>query len=799
MAIRYNDEEKRLSLSVRDVLLRAEPRGDLRLAAVSSSARLAMGRAVHADEQAARLDEESTYDAEVSVQFSLVAAGWECTVKGRIDGLMVSESATLVEEIKSTLLPSEVVESRSAADWPEWSGQVALYVWLLESTGRGPANGQLVIVSLADGARVILPVPVDLGEIEALVVARLESLVEEREAWLAWRNTRANSGVPFAHERFRRGQESVAQEVYEAIEQSKQLLLSAPTGTGKTAAVLQGALKAAARRGLRVFFATAKGTQREMVERTLEQMVERELPIRAVSLTAREKLCLNDTVDCRAEACRFAEGHFDRLSESDALRSSWTRSVLSTNSVRQIGETRRLCPHALGGDLAAAADVVVGDYNYVFDPRMNASWFSHGTEDWVVIVDEAHNLVERARSYGSPRLSARLAYEAEYWLADQIGEGSAIHGAFCNRLARAIEDSWVDPDLEKEGEWETDLQEREFLDLMREAEELGIHYALLAGQRRSPEDPYFELLQSFQRFMNVLRSSGEETLRIYGHSEEEGSWLRLLCLDPSVFLRKRLDALFGLVLMSATLRPAQYHQDLLGLDPERVRIAEFDSGFPSENRGVYLATRVSTAWRDRAKHRERTGELLRRIVEASPGHTAIYYSSYGMLESLAPLCEQEQVRDLLQSSEMSESEREEVRHQLETTEEKVVLHAVLGGVFSEGVDLPQGCLKTVVVVGPGLPAVGVERERIRDWCEERYGEGFQYGFLVPGLSKVIQAAGRVVRSSEDRGAVVLVGRRFGWREYRDLLPPEWVVNRVEDPAESVRQFWASGDESDLLG
>lgn len=799
MAIRYNDDEKRLTLSVKDVLLRAEPRGDLRLSSVSSAARLAIGRAVHADEQAARLDEESSYDAEVSVKFSVLAGGWECTVKGRMDGLMVSEDATLVEEIKSTLLPSEVIEQRTAEDWPEWAGQVALYVWLLESTGRGPASGQLVVVSIADGARVIVPVPVDLAAIERQVTERLEALVEEREAWLAWRNTRASAKVPFAHDTFRQGQEEVAREAHEAVEQSRQLLLSAPTGTGKTAAVLQGVLRAASRRGLRVFFATAKGTQREMVERTLQQMVQREMPLRAVSLTAREKMCLNEEVDCRAEACRFAEGHFDRLAEGKVVRNSWDDSVLSTNTVREIGETRRLCPHALGADLAAGADVVVGDYNYVFDPRMNAGWFSQSAEDWVVVVDEAHNLVERARSYGSPRLDARLAHEAEYWLAEQIGEGSGIHGAFCNRLARLIEDAWVDPDLEKEGEWETEFQEQELLDLIREAEELGIHYALLSGQRKTAEDPYLELLQGLQRFMNVFRNSGEETLRLYGYSEEEGSWIRMLCLDPSVLLRERLDSLFGLVLMSATLRPAQYHQDLLGLNPDRVRIAEFDSGFPSENRGVYLATRVSTAWKDREAHRERTGELLRRIVEASPGHTAIYYSSYGMLKSLAPLCETQHVRDLLQSPQMSESEREQVRGILESSQEKVVLHAVLGGVFSEGVDLPRGCLKTVVVVGPGLPAVGVERDRIRAWCEERYGEGFQYGFLVPGMSKVIQAAGRVVRSQEDCGAVVLVGRRFGWREYRQLLPSEWSVERVEDPAESVREFWADRDAPDLLG
>ncbi len=795
MPIRYKDDEKRLSLSVRDMLLRATPRGDLRLASISTGARMAIGRAVHTDEQAARRDEESSYDAEVTVRFSMMVAGWECTVQGRIDGLMDSGDAFLVEEIKSTLLPFDAIEGRQAEDWPEWSEQVALYVWLLESTGKGPATGQLVVVSIADGTRVLLPVPVDLETVGNWVQARLEHLVNEREAWLAWRHKRAKAEVPFAHESYREGQKTLADEAYEAMEQSKQLLLSAPTGTGKTAAVLHGVLRSASHRGLKVFYATAKGTQREMVERTLGQMVPRGLPIRAVSLTAREKMCLNDTVDCRAEACRFAEGHYDRMAQGDVAREAWKASVLSTQEVLLVGEERRVCPHALGSELAAGADLVIGDYNYAFDPRMKAPWLSEDRSEWIVVVDEAHNLVERARGYGSPKIEAQLAHEAEYWLADHHGAGSGIHASFCNRLAHLIEDSWVDPDLERAGEWETDYQEQVLFDLEREAEELGLHYALLSSTRSAPEDPYLELLRNFQRFVAVLKGAGEETLRLYGQSEDGGSWLRLLCLDPSSLLRERISGLHGLVLMSATLKPPEYHKDLLGLDPSRVVYSEHDSGFLPENRGVFLATRVSTAWKDRAAHRERTGALLKNTIAASPGHTAIYYSSYAMLESLLPLTEQEGTLPVVQRPDMPDLERQEVRHLLESSKEHVVLHGVLGGLFSEGVDLPDGCLKTVVVVGPGLPPVGVERDRIRGWCEERYGEGFRYAFLVPGMSRAIQAAGRVVRSQEERGAVVLVGRRFGWREYRDLLPEEWSLVRVEDPAEAVRQFWEVQDES----
>jgi DNA excision repair protein ERCC-2 len=789
MAIRFKDDERCLSLSVRDLLERADPRGDLQVGGLAGTARMAIGRAVHEDEQAARMDEESAYDAEVTVRYTVVVQGWECTIRGRIDGLMQSDEGVLVEEIKSTLLPGEVIERSTAADWPAWSGQVSLYVWILNSCGKGPASGQLVVISVADGTRVLLPVDVSTEALTALVEDRLGRLVSERMDWLAWKKTRATGQVPFAHPQTREGQSDIAREALDAVERGQQLLLSAPTGTGKTAAVLQGVLESAARQGFRVFYATSKGTQREMVERTVAEMVARGLPIRAVSLTAREKLCLKDVVDCRPQVCAYAEGHFDRLHQGEVIPKSLAESVLPAARLKIIGQKECLCPHALGTDLAGRADLVVGDYNYVFDPQMASSWLANDWDKWVVIVDEAHNLVERARGYGSPRLNAALAYEAEFWLADTYGRGSSIHGQFCHDLAVLIESCWVDSDLEKPGEWECELPESDLLALKERSHSLGLHYALMRARHPVNEDPYQDLLRAFSLFLKVCEDAGEESLRLYGMSRAEGSWIRLLCLDPSRLMRKRFERFESAVLMSATLQPWAYHTDLLGLDPERLVLSAHASPFPSHNRGVFLATRVSTTFRDRAAHRERTGALLKSILAASPGHRAVYYPSYAMLKSLAPLCEVAGSSSLIQSAKMTEAQRADFIAQLQDDEIPKVLHAVLGGLFSEGIDLPKGRLKTVAVVGPALPPIGVERDRIRQWCEMRYQEGFSYAFLVPGMSKVVQAAGRVVRSAEERGAVVLVGRRFGWRDYRDLLPKEWEVERVEDAAAAVSEFW----------
>ena len=220
------------------------------------------------------------------------------SIKGRIDGLMKTEDGVLVEEIKSTVMPGELIEGSSAEEWPQWCAQLALYVWLLDSTGEGPAQGQLVVVSVVDGTRVLVPVSTDNSTTQAWVQEVLEALIIEREDWISWRQKRLVSPVPFAHSGFRVGQDQIAREAQDAVERGQQLLLNAPTGTGKTAAVLNGVLEAAARRGLRVFYATSKGTQREMVERTLRSMVDAGLSIRAVSLTARDKMCPAHQEDC---------------------------------------------------------------------------------------------------------------------------------------------------------------------------------------------------------------------------------------------------------------------------------------------------------------------------------------------------------------------------------------------------------------------------------------------------------------------------------------------------------------------
>jgi DNA excision repair protein ERCC-2 len=322
---------------------------------------------------------------------------------------------------------------------------------------------------------------------------------------------------------------------------------------------------------------------------------------------------------------------------------------------------------------------------------------------------------------------------------------------------------------------------------------LAIPYLLLRHGVPTEEDLYLQFCREYLRFVEILEGSGPETARIF-RRDESGASLRLLCMDPSGWMRTRFADFVGGVLLSATLKPAEYHVDLLGLG-DRVRVADFPSHFPTENRGVVLATGVSTAYRDREPHKEATAQLIREVLEATPGNSAVYYSSYAMLRSLCPLTEVEGRQSLVQTRNLDDAARAALVASLVSTEGDKVLHAVLGGVFAEGVDLPVGVLSSVVVVGPAYPQVGLERDFIRRWCEEKYGRGFDYAFLIPGMNRVVQAAGRIIRSQEDRGMVILVGRRFGWSQSRELLPQEWASQSSKTPADAVRAFWESSAES----
>jgi DNA excision repair protein ERCC-2 len=367
--LRIDDSERIVEIGVHDLIETGPKHGHLSLqVAWSARTRMRAGQEVHTAWQSIRADEDDAFRREVTLKRRIVVRDWECRIQGRVDGLSTEGDHTVVEEVKSTTLTAEMLASRTLSDFPDWARQVHLYLWFLAGEGR-PAVGRLVLISLLDGSQRVLHVAPD-PTIGDWVVRQLEWLLIQHEDRMAWRARRRGAPVPFPHDTYRTGQEALVNEITEALAGGRRLLLQAPTGYGKTAAALHAALTVARDTGHRVFFATARTTQQRMAEDTVREMSRRGLPIRAVTLRARERVCLNEVVACRPDACQYAENYHDKVREADIVSTLWALGagpdrpgVPPPDRVVQVAGDALACPFAVSLDLVASADVVIGDLN----------------------------------------------------------------------------------------------------------------------------------------------------------------------------------------------------------------------------------------------------------------------------------------------------------------------------------------------------------------------------------------------------------------------------------------------------
>jgi DNA excision repair protein ERCC-2 len=795
MAVRANDSDRTLVLSVRDLVEEGAPGGHLSLEVVQSrSARAAAGRAVHTTWQSERTTEIDGYRAEVWVERTLTVAAWTIVLQGRADGVHDEGGHTVVEEVKSTALDARRLLATTADDFPGWRDQLEIYLWMLAEEGRPDPTGRLVLVSLVDGSRQVIGVPLDRARVADGVHERLGWIVAARARRIAWLARRRARTVPIPHGTWRPGQREIAEAVQWGLEAGHRILVQAPTGLGKTAAAMVGVITHALATDRQVFWATARTTQQAGVVRTLGLLAQAGLPLRSVVLAAREKACLHTHVACRAEECPFADGYHDKLRDAGLPYALAGRGDhVSLDDLRDAGRAHRVCPFELGLDLTEDVDVVVGDYNDVLDPSVHLRrHFADVAPGWIVVADEVHQLADRAREWFGPRVEAALAREAaaRLWLA---GPAFAAFAGLAQRIEAAVLDGARGAgEVGADGLAPATIDPDRWTALAEEIDAVAFDYALTKADQPSSwstdDDPWLPLARQVLRMSMALGEAGEETVPVV--SPRPGAErVQLLCLDPSPHLGPRLARLGGFVGLSATLTPPVFHRDLLGLPEDGVDVFQVPSPFPPEHRRILVAPRVSTAWRDRETHAGPIAKLVQECIEAVPGNVAVYCSSFAVLDDLVGRWTLADREILVQRPGMDDALRAEALARLATPGRKV-LGAVLGGVFAEGIDLPPGALSAIIVVGPALPPIGLERDLLHAHFERRFGRGFLYGSLVPGLTRVVQAAGRLVRREEDRGVIVLVDRRFRWREVGALLPPEWTVEIAAHPARAIEEFFA---------
>jgi DNA excision repair protein ERCC-2 len=592
--------------------------------------------------------------------------------------------------------------------------------------------------------------------------ARFNDWARRETAHRTARNT-ALEALRFPFPDFHAGQRDLAEAAYKTMRRGGALLAQAPTGIGKTLGTIFPALKAMPADGLdRLFYLSAKTPGRRLALDALEHIDRNspERPLRVLELVARDKACENPDKECNGDSCPLARGFYDRLAA--ARDEAVKRGVLDQPALREIARAHAICPYYLGQELMRWSDVVVGDYNYYFDSSAPLYALASGNQ-WKVgiLVDEAHNLIERARKMYSASLE-RATLEAVRFGAPMMLKG------VLERVARA----W-DTLLEGQSEQYAAYDEvpEGFLGALERAvasitELVAERPEMLATE---VEEFYFEAMS----FCNLAASLDTDTL--FDISKAEQSTLCLRNVIPRRFLAPRWAAAHAAVLFSATLSPPEFHLDVLGLPAESRRI-DVQSPFKAEQLAVRIVRSISTRWRDRAASVQPIVALMGTQFERAPGNYLAFFSSFDYLQQVATRFAQRNpdIPTWSQERGMSESERDGFLQRF-APDGRGIGFAVLGGAFGEGIDLPGTRLIGAFIATLGMPQVSAVNEEMQRRMETRFGAGYAYTYLYPGLQKVVQAAGRVIRTTQDRGAVYLMDERFAQHNVRKLLPRWWQV------------------------
>ncbi|MDO4341060.1 MAG: ATP-dependent DNA helicase, partial [Eubacteriales bacterium] len=668
------------------------------------------------------------YRAEVPLTIDIPGEGYILTVEGRADGIF-REEEVYIDEIKGVY--RDVLSLQEPV--PVHLAQAKCYAYIYGSqNGLSRICVQMTYCNLETEEIRRFRQGFDLEELETWffdVAGQYQKWAEHQKKW---RETRQASlkklEFPFP---WREGQKDVASSVYRTILRKKKLFIQAPTGTGKTISTIFPAVKAVGE-GLadRIFYATAKTITRTVAEDTYEILRQQGMRLKSITLTAKEKICFLEETECNPEACPYAKGHFDRVNDA-VFDLIGTEEVFSRPVIEKYAEKWQVCPFEFGLDAALWADAVICDYNYIFDPRAKLKrFFGEGVKgDYLFLIDEAHNLVERAREM----FSAVLYKEDFLALKKEIKP-------YSQKMARALNrcNTWL-------------LERKRECDGVKVWTEIGtfpIYLMNLCGimedfleDSRNPEinEKVLELYFQARRFLDTCDLLNENYV-IYTELCEDGRFLiRLYCVDVSENLQECLEKGKSTVYFSATFLPIHYYKSLLSTEKDNYAIYAH-SMFSPEKRRVLIGTDTSSRYTSRSVQEFRKmAEYILQIIQAKRGNYMAFFPSYRMMEEVAEqfgeLCEErgDPVRLLCQTSGMKEEEREEFLDQFEQAHENGLAgFCVMGGIFGEGIDLRNDRLIGAVIVGTGLPQVCNERELLKQFYDQRGQDGFFYAYMCPG-------------------------------------------------------------------
>ncbi len=795
--MRFDEASRVFELSVREL---AEDEGFRRVGFDRGDGwrRLGLGAQIHTRVLAERRNAHPAYRAEVHLEARIPVDDWTAVLTGRLDGCVErTPGQWLIEELKSTNLSVDGVRPSGYA-FERDRRQLCGYCYLWRRLGHGNVGGALVYVDIETGEELSLEVPFD-EDTEREVERRLARALAIWRAGMVSRQRKAKAAerLPFPHAAPRPIQEKLIEAIRNAVRSGENLIAEAPTGSGKTAAALYPALAEGLASGRQVVFLTSKTLQQKMAVSSLVAMNER--AFQTVQVRAKERMCANDRILCHEEFCRFARDYPEKMDRSNLLgRLREGYSHLDPETVFEEARREEVCPFEVQLELASRADAIVADYNYVFEP---AAALRHLTgeelSEAILLVDEAHNLPDRARQIFSPEILEEELSALRNRLLLQTGDLFADMVLSVEELIAIVQGAAEDlPEGEAIAEIEPPTEP--ILDLRLDWEAKLMRYLAWKRETRLAlvDDPVLDFHFALQRFSAVLSMFGPDFTCVV-ERRSAGIRLGLVCLDPARALAPVFRTAHSTVLLSATLTPPEAIERVLGLEKDRTSSLSLPPPFPPENRKVMIVPSVRTTFKAREKNYDRIARLLADMSDAHRGNDLVLFPSYRFLAAVAELMPPTRSQLLVQRPDLTSFERQRLLEALSAPPTGgTLLFAVSGGMYAEGVDYPGELLSAVFVVSPALPQVSFERELLRRYFDDREESGFDYAYLQPGMTRVVQAAGRLIRNETDRGVIALVCARFLEEPYASRLPRDWYDESPRElatrhPADEIREFFGS--------
>ena len=798
------------------------------------------------------------YEAEVPLSILIPGDRYSLVIEGRADGVYTKSGESpdiIIEEIKGTYRKIEKMKEPV----PVHLAQAKCYAYIYLTTKPEAADSNLIGVRMTYANlddETVRNFDFCFGREE--LKAWFEDLVIQYTKWAdleyEWKIKRTASikecVFPFD---YRAGQKKLAVSVYQTIVERKKLYLEAPTGCGKTMSVLFPSVKALGEgKADRIFYLTAKTITRTAPEEAYEILRNRGLAFKTVTLTAKEKICFLEKCDCNPIGCEYAKGHYDRI--NDALFALVSEGTTYTREkILEYAAKYKVCPFELSLDASLFADGIICDYNYLFDPhaRLKRFFESGSSENFIFLVDEAHNLPSRARemysatvsekdlkslknaikaSNGGNTSSAFLKKEYDKKISSRIG-------SVLNRL-KGIREEYGDDTViagfdEDWYKFETGIE-----DLVRSMERLHSAISDYMEEREKPgkiqsalKDQILDIFFDITDFLTVFEDLGDDYVIYDTYSKEEGFKVMLFCTDPGRKVRESLGFGVSSVLFSATMLPIRYYKGLLGGTDEDYEVYA-ESVFDPSRRGIFIANDVTTRFKDRSEDEFfRTADHISRAVRPKRGNYMVFFPSYAYMYKVYDIytgifmMPGDEI--VLQQEGMTEADKEDFLARFSEAEGSMALpgptgesgvgerqasdadsvamassggsligFCVMGGIFSEGIDLKGDSLIGVICVGPGIPGVDLEHDILRDYFDGEDRLGYEYAYMYPGMNKVLQAAGRVIRTEMDKGIVVLLDKRFLTAGYKRLFPREWTnicVTDLDHIRDDVTRFWEENE------